>query len=77
VILIYFSAESRLGLCGNGKRVDIIIDWCGVYLRVPCRRLCGERRVPTGYEKKIIDLKILTDGYPHLNMYWNANTSTK
>jgi hypothetical protein len=41
------------------------------------KSLNSERRVPIGYKKKIIDLKILTTAYPHLNMYWNAGTSSK
>jgi hypothetical protein len=56
----YFSAESRLGLCGNSKRVDIVIDWCGVYLKrfitVFCRHGAAES-FEGDFAKKEIKIK--------------------
>lgn len=35
------------------------------------KNLNNERRVPAGYEKRIVDTNILIESYPHLKVYWN------
>lgn len=36
------------------------------------KSLNTEMNLPTGYVKRIIELKVLTDNYPHLKKYWNS-----
>jgi len=37
------------------------------------KNLNNEQRVPEGYEKRIVDIKILTENYAHLNQQWTKD----
>lgn len=36
------------------------------------KNLNNERRIPAGYEKRIVDTGILTESYSHLKVYWDG-----